>query len=337
MCTAGSPTISSSYRWNEILSRELGVEGRESRVRGQDSGAESTMAQELGVKEKEMPGTVKIITDSTSDIPAYLAGELDIGIVPLTINFGSKTYIDGKDITVNEFYEKLLSVHELPTTASPSPGQFSEEYTKAEQDGRDILSIHISAKLSGVINVALQAREKIKARVEVLDSRSATMGLGLQAIWAAKKSREGMGLDRLIEELKRVQTRTKVLGMVDTLEYLHRGGRIGIAQAFLGSLLSMKPILGIQNGETFPLERVRTRTKALFRVWELCQADSPFEELAILYSTSPEDAEEMLNKFAAIYPREKIYKARFGPIMGTHIGPGSLGVAYIVQGREIRA
>lgn len=255
--------------------------------------------------------------------------EMGITVVPLTVKFGSDAFLDGIDISINDFYEKLLDTHKMPATAAPSPGQFLEEYNKAEQEGRDVLSIHISRKLSGTYDAALLAKGQSKASVEVIDSQSATMGLGLLAIWAAKKSREGMALKSLAEEVVKIRDRVRVLGLVDTLEYLQKGGRIGLAKALVGSILSIKPILSIQNGETFPLERVRTRSKALIRMWEICQADAPHEELSILYSTTPDEAEEMLNKFASIYPREKTYKARFGPILGTHMGPGALGVAYI--------
>lgn len=276
-----------------------------------------------------MAKPVKIITDSTSDIPSYVATELDIAVVPLTVNFGSEAFLDGIDISVNDFYERLLDSRKMPTTAAPSPGQFLEEYNKAEQEGKDVLSIHISRKLSSTYEAALIAKEQSKARVEVIDSQSATMGLGLIAIWAAKRSREGAGLESLIVGVESIRNRVQVLGAVDTLEYLQKGGRIGMASAFLGSILSIKPILCIKNGETFPLERVRTRSKAIARLWEISQADSPFEELSILYSTTPDDAENMLNQFASIYPREKTYKARFGPVLGAHLGPGALGVAYI--------
>lgn len=281
-----------------------------------------------------MTKPVKIITDSTSDIPSYVAQEMDIAVVPLTVKFGTEAFLDGIDIDVNDFYDRLLDSHKIPTTAAPSPGQFLEEYDKAGQEGRDVLSIHISGKLSGTYDAARLAREQSKARVEVIDSQSATMGLGLIAIWAAKRSRQGAELQTLVEEVKKVQSRVRALCVVDTLEYLQKGGRIGMAQAFLGSILSIKPILCIKNGETFSLERVRTRSRAIERIWEICEADAPYEELSILYSTNSDEAENMLNRLTSLYPREKIYKARFGPILGTHVGPGALGVAYIKERLE---
>lgn len=272
---------------------------------------------------------VKIITDSASDIPQYVATELDIAVIPLTVKFRKEAFLDGIDISITDFYAMLLDSYVMPTILAPSPVQFLEEYKKAEKEGRDVLSIHISSKLSETYNAALLAKEQSKSGVEVMDSQQATMGLGLIAIWAAKRSREGAELQSLLEEVKKAQSRIRVLAVADTLMYLQKGGRIGLAQAVLGSILSIKPVLSLKNGKTFTLERVRTKTKALARLCEICQAESPYEELSILYSTTPDEAEKLLNEFASIFPREKIYKARFGPILGSYLGPGALGAAYI--------
>lgn len=281
-----------------------------------------------------MSRVVKVITDSTADLPPYVAEELGIVIVPLTVKFGDTVYLDGRDMSTNDFYDMLVKYPVVPTTAAPSPGQFLEEYDKAASEGKDILSLHISRKLSGTYDAALLAKGQSKSRVEIQDSQSATMGLGLLAIHCGKLAQKGADLDILVQEVSRTLPRIRVLGMVDTLEYLKKGGRIGRAQAFLGSLLNIKPLLSIQNGETFPLERVRTRGKAIERLWEICKADAPYEELSILYSTIPELAEEMMKRFEALFSRDKIYKARFGPILGTHIGPGSLGIAYIKSSKQ---
>lgn len=276
-----------------------------------------------------MAKPVKIVTDSTSDIPSYAALELGIGVVPLTVKFGTEAFVDGIEIDANDFYDRLMESYKTPSTAAPSPGQFLEEYDKAGREGKDVLSLHISAKLSGTYDAALLAKGQSKSTVEAIDTQSATMGLGLIAIWAAKHARKGAELKTLVEETRKVLSRVRVVGLVDTLEYLQKGGRIGKAQAFLGSILNIKPLLCVRDGEAFPLERVRTKSKALERMWEICRADAPYEELSILHSTNPEEAENMLARFTTIYPRERIYKARFGPILGAHLGPGSLGVAYI--------
>ncbi len=272
---------------------------------------------------------VKVVTDSTSDIPAYAAAELGIAVVPLAVKFGEESFLDGLDIGVSDFYDRLSGSRKLPTTAAPSPGQFLAEYEKAAREGRDVLSIHISRKLSGTYDAALLAKEQCKARVEVIDSGSVTMGLGLMVVVAAKKAREGVPLERLLREVQEIHGRVRILGVVNTLEYLWKGGRIGLVHALMGSVLSIKPILSIRDGETFALERVRTRSRALARLWKICQADAPYDELSILYSTTPDEAESLLNKFASIYPRERTYKARFGPVLGSHLGPGVVGVAYI--------
>ncbi len=272
--------------------------------------------------------TVKIVTDSTSDLPPEVAQELGITVVPLYVRFGKESYRDGVDLSAEEFYRRLVQGDIFPSTTAPSPGDFTQVYQRLAQETDEIISIHISTKLSSTCNAALLGREDLNrgCRVEVVDSLLASMGCGLLAIVAAKAAAEGAGLDEIVEMARRVIPRTHFFGLVDNLEYLHKGGRIGRAQAFLGTKLRVKPILAVRDGEVRPVERVRTISKALDRLCELVKERQPFKEMAVLYSTTPEGADQLMARLAPLFPREKMYKSVFGPVIGTYLGPGTLAV-----------
>ncbi len=283
-------------------------------------------------------GQVRIVTDSTADLPPELAAELGISIVPLQVAFGSETYRDGIDLTPGQFYERLASSSVLPRSSQPSVGAFEEEYDRLCRETDSIVSIHISSSLSGTFNSALLARDRFRnrANIEVIDSRLVSMGLGLAAIECARLARQGADLKTVAQHAARVLPNIHVHFIVDTLEYLQRGGRIGRAQAFLGSLLNVKPVLKIEEGEVRPVEKVRTRAKAVERLVEFVELfsdTSGIKDLCILYSTTPDDVEHILSRIAPIVPRERTLVSQVGPVVGTHVGPGVLGIA-VSQGVE---
>ncbi|MCX6023670.1 MAG: DegV family protein, partial [Chloroflexi bacterium] len=208
---------------------------------------------------------VKIVTDSTADIPAAMASNLDISVVPLNVHFGAESLRDGVDLTTDGFFVRLPQSPVLPTTSQPSPGAFLETYTALLDAGHDVLSVHISAKLSGTMNSALLAQRELPAGapLEIVDTGFTSMALGMAVIEAARAAQSGAGLAEAAAVARRTVGRTHLLMFLETLEYLQKGGRIGKAQALLGSLLSFKPILAFKNSEVLPAGRIRTRGKAI--------------------------------------------------------------------------
>ena len=277
--------------------------------------------------------TVKVITDSTADLPPALAEELGITVVPLNVHFGTEVYRDGVEITADEFYRRLVTASRLPTTSQPTPGDFLSAYDEMGQTTDEILSVHISAKLSGTMNSATQAREEYggESRIEIIDSLQGSMGLGMLAIAAAEAARRGGSLDDVVTETRAAIPKVGFIGLVDTLEYLEKGGRIGKAQAFVGSLLRIKPLLTIRDGEAHPLERARTRAKGVDRMCELVQAEMPLKDLAVVYTTTPDEARALAQRLQSYLPQGEVILSQVGPVVGTYLGPGVLGVAFRKQ------
>ncbi|MFO8011135.1 MAG: DegV family protein [Dehalococcoidia bacterium] len=277
---------------------------------------------------------VKVVTDSTADLPDEVVKSLGITVVPLCIHFGEQTYFDGLDLRADEFYQKLGQSESLPTTSQPAPAAFAEIYTRLSDEADGIISIHISPKLSGTYNSAVLAREAAPEHcpIEIIDSCHASMGLGLIVIQAAMAAQSGGSLDDVKEVVRDVIPRTHFWGMVDTLEYLHKGGRIGRAQTLMGTLLSIKPLLCVKDGEVHPRGKARTRKKAMDRVLEIVQDFPDIEQMTVLHSTTPDEAAAFIEKISPIFRGDKIYSARIGPVIGTYLGPGSLAVGIIEKG-----
>ena len=277
--------------------------------------------------------TVKVITDSTADLPPALAEELGITVVPLNVHFGTEVYRDGVEITADEFYRRLVTASRLPTTSQPTPGDFLSAYDEMGQTTDEILSVHISAKLSGTMNSATQALEEYagSSRIEIVDSLQGSMGLGMLAIAAAEAARRGDSLDDVVTETRATIPKVGFIGLLDTLEYLEKGGRIGKAQAFMGSLLRIKPLLTIRDGEAHPLERARTRAKGVDRMCELVQAEMPLKDLAVVYTTTPDEARALAQRLQSHLPQGEVILSQVGPVVGTYLGPGVLGVAFRKQ------
>ncbi len=274
---------------------------------------------------------IRIVTDTASDIPPQLASQLNITVVPCYVIIDDQSYRDGVDISSDEFYARLTSGSRLPTTAQPTVADFQAVYQDLLSQGHQVVSIHVSGKLSGTLNSANQARNALgdegAARIEIVDSKLASFPQGLVAVSAAKSS-EGSESHHDIAEL--AQQEISVIScffVPDTLEYLQRGGRIGKAQAFVGSVLNVKPILTIRNGEAHPLERIRNRSRAMNRIVALVREQAPLRQLAVIYSTQREQAEELKANLAGLLDSDEILVARFGPTLGTYLGPGAIGVA----------
>jgi len=281
---------------------------------------------------------VKVVTDSCSDIPGHIAQALGITVVPLGVSFGDEIYQDGVDISADEFYARLIKEPILPKTMAPSPGVFAETYNRLATETDEIISIHISRKLSATYDSALLGKEQLEptCHIEVIDSRMASMGIGLLTITAARAALAGADLDQITALIHQAIPRTHYFGLVDSLQYLHKGGRLGKGQAFLGSILNVKPLLEVKDGEVHPLERVRSYPKALARLCELAKRFSNVEELAITHATTPDEAEALSTQLASLAPKGHMYKARLGSVIGTYLGPGALAIALIEGEKNVK-
>ncbi|HEY8490834.1 MAG TPA: DegV family protein [Dehalococcoidia bacterium] len=273
---------------------------------------------------------VRVVTDSTADLPAEVARELDITVVPLTVHFGEETFYDGVDITAGQFFDRLRSARVLPRTSQPSVGAFQDTYQRLAAEADGIVSVHISSRLSGTCNAASLAAEAVpEVPVRVVDSQTASLGLGIIAMEAARAARAGADLDAVVRVAESTRARVPIVFTLDTLEYLARGGRIGRASAFMGTLLNIKPILTVDQGEIAPLERVRTRTKALDRLCDLLFTREHVRLGAVAHAQCPEDAEHLVAQFRARYPGVPVVTGQVGPVIGVYTGPGAVGLCVL--------
>ena len=271
---------------------------------------------------------VKIVTDSSADLPVQLVQELGITVVPLYLRFGEEVYRDRVDISEDEFYQRLLHDPIHPATIQPTPQDFVDVYQKLSKEADGIVSIHLSSKLSGTCNSALQGKELIEkgCPIEVVDSQTLTMGLGLISIVAATAAKAGKGLPEVLAEVRQAIPNIHLLGLLDTLEYVYRGGRIGKATQLLGSILNLKPLLGLQDGEVVPAGRARTRSKGMDRLFDFVKDAVNIEDLAVVYNTTPDEAQSLAERIGSVFAKEKIRIARVGLMLGVHMGPGALVV-----------
>ncbi len=274
---------------------------------------------------------VKVVTDSSADLPLAIIKELGITVVPLYVRFGDKTFRDRVDISEDEFYQRLQHDPAHPNTTQPTPNDFAEVYARLSEECDGIISIHISSKLSGTYNSAVQGKESLKnsCPIEVIDSRTLTMGLGLLDILAAKSAQRGKGLPEIADEVKRAIPDIHLLALFDTLKYLLLGGRIGKAKALLGSILNVKPMITLKDGETMPAGQVRTRSKGTERLFEFVKNAAEVQDAAVIYTTTPDEARTLAERLWSIATKERTTLARLGPTLGVHIGPGALIVAFI--------
>ena len=273
---------------------------------------------------------VKIVTDSSADVPAQLVQKLGITVVPLYLRFGEEVYRDRVDISAVEFYQRLQPAPVHPSTTQPTPQDFINVYQELSKEADGIVSIHISSKLSGTCNSALQARDMIEkgCPIEVVDSQSVSMGVGLISIAAATAAEAGKGLQEVLAEARQAIPNIYLLGLLDTLEYLYRGGRIGKATQLLGSILNLKPLLKLQEGEVVPAGRARTRSKGMDRLFDFAKNAANIEDLSVVYNTTPDEAQSLAERIGSVFAKEKIRIATIGPMLGVHFGPGALVVAF---------
>jgi len=275
--------------------------------------------------------TVKIVTGSVCDLPPEIASELGITVIPLNVRFGEEVYRDGIDLTAEQFYEKLKYSKTLPVTSVPSPQSFADAYDKLAEEADEILVITLSSKLSGTYEVALQSigLMKRKCRVEVIDSQWAVMAQGFIVITAAKAAQARASLNEVMNLTHRNIQRVDFRAAFDTLEYLRRGGRIGAAQAFLGSMLKINPIITLRDGMVEPAGRTRSRTKAIDYLYNFAMSYSHIEEMAVEDAACPDEAEMLVERLSSKFPKERIYRSKTTPVIGTHTGPGLLLMAVL--------
>ena len=275
--------------------------------------------------------TVRIVTDSTCDLPHDLVTAYNIVVVPLTVFFGEEAFLDGVEISGDEFYDRMRSSHVLPRTSQPSVEQFREAYEKLAEETDEIVSIHLSTRLSGTLNAASVAREELAgvAHIDLIDSYTVSLGLGLVVLEAAAVAANGGKLEEVVAATRRAMDRVSVRVVVDTLEYLQKGGRIGRARSLLGSVLSIKPLLHVEDGEVAPIERVRTRTKAFERMAEIASQQARAKMMFVACGGNDAEAERFIEYVRPNLPHTDLGLARLGPVVGVYTGPNALGFAWI--------
>ncbi len=274
--------------------------------------------------------TIKIVTDSSADLPAELVQKLGITVVPLYVRFGEDVYREQVDISLDEFYRRLEHDPIHPVTIQPSPQDFVNAYQKLSQEADGIVSIHLSSKLSGTYNSALQGKEMIEngCPIEVIDSQLITVGLGMICKAVAKMIEAGESLTSVAEEVKQMIPNTHLLNLLDTLKYLALGGRIGKAKALLGSVLNVKPLITLKDGEVVPAGQVRSRSKGIERLFSFVEGASEIEDLSIAYNTTPDEAQALAERLGSIFTKEAVKVVRLGTTLGVHMGPGGLAVGF---------
>lgn len=277
---------------------------------------------------------VRIVTDSTSDIPAELKEGLDITVVPLQVLFGEETYLDSVTLTADQFYAKLKTAQVQPTTSQPSPLDFSQVYERllTEDPGCSIISIHLASVLSGTHQSAIIAKSMLEQEgdVEIVDSCSASYGIGMQVMLAARMAKEGKPKEEILDAIKALQQKTYIYFLVDSLEWLRKGGRIGKAAALIGSILNIKPILSLDKstGGVIPVEKARGIKKAIGRIGEMLQDQFGNDPVAVVIAGTDEldNADELEAKIKAVLNVESVTYTTVGAVIGTHTGPGTSAV-----------
>jgi DegV family protein with EDD domain len=276
---------------------------------------------------------IAVVTDSTADLPAELTEQRNIHVTPLNVRIGDRTFEDRVTITPTEFMDLLVTSADFPTTSQPSVGRFYELYRELASDYDAIVSIHISSKLSGTHQSALMARDMIAGAVpiHVIDSLSASMGLGFQVLHATELIERGASPEDVERALAEFGTRVHVIFVVDTLEYLRRGGRIGRAAEIVGSILKLKPILRVQDGVVVPYARTRTRPRAIAGLVEFVAEFPRIDRVSLLYSAGTSDVDRVAARLDEHFPQEQLVYAEISPVLSAHLGPNAVGVV-VVEG-----
>lgn len=276
--------------------------------------------------------TVRIVTDSLSDLTSELIGNLAITLVPLTVLFGHETYLDRVTISTDEFYHRLVHGDIWPASTQPSPQDFANTYEKLAETTNEILVIILSSKLSGTYQSAMAGKNLMKAkkcRIEVIDSQTVAGGLGLVVLAAAKEAQNGANLDKLVEFTRKALKRSHFIVYFDTLKYLAKGGRIGKAQGLLGSVLPIKPILNVKDGEMSPVTRVRSIAAGITYLNNYMNSFKNIEAVSIEHTTLIESADELARIFGSTHPKIPILRSTVSPVLGVYGGPNALAVTIL--------
>lgn len=275
---------------------------------------------------------VAIVVDSTACLPPHLLQQHHIEQISLHLNWQGQTYFDLQDITPDQFYKELPQASSLPNTSQPSVGEFLECFKKVAERAESIVAILISKELSGTVASAQAAAQELShIPIEVIDSQSSAMGLGLLALTAAKLARQGQSHQEIAHVLRAMVPQTRVLFVVDTLEYLHKGGRIGGAKRLLGSILSIKPILHLKDGKIEALASVRTKKKAVARLVDIVSTEKKVALVSVIHAAAEAEAQEIAAELSVKFPQLEIISAGISPVIGAHVGPGAVGVAYYLE------
>ena len=276
--------------------------------------------------------SVRVVTDSSSDMPRDVAEQYGISIIPQKIIFGTEELRGGIDITGDEFYRRVSSSPELPTTSQASPGEFKELYESISSDADGIVSVHVSGALSGTVDSARSGgnQAEIECPVEVVDSMQAGMGTGLVAIAAAKAALDGGDLQQVVSAAEDAASRCETYVLLDTLEYLQKGGRIGKARAMLATLLSIKPMIILREGIVDELGKERSHRKGMARLRRVTEEFAPLDELSVNYTTTPDEASAFAEQLKSLLPEGKEpLVAQIGPAVGTYTGPSAIGISLL--------
>jgi DegV family protein with EDD domain len=281
---------------------------------------------------------VAIVTDSTANLPDEIIAQYNIHVVPLNVNWGGQSYQDGIDITPAAFYERLKTDKESPTTSQPSAGQFEEVFSNLAESFESIVGIFVSEPLSGTLDSARTAASTMPDfPLEIIDSRSISFGLGYMVLAAARAAQDGQNQAEIAQAARNLINLMRFTFVVETLEYLHRGGRIGGAQRLLGSVLSIKPLLHLEDGKVEALESIRTKRKAVNRMLDIAIEDTRDRgdvRAAILHASAPQEAEAFRQVVEEKLNPVELMLDELTPVIGTHVGPGTIGLVYYAEGKE---
>ena len=273
---------------------------------------------------------VRIVTDSAADLPLDVANQLHISVVPATVQFGQESFRDRVDLSTDEFYRRLARSQSLPTTAAPPPGFFADEYQRLTEAGHDVVSVHVGAVLSSIINSARIAAAEFGERVCLIDSTNLSLAVGWVALEAARAAQRGQTLAEVVAAAQSAVPRVRLWAALDTLEYAYKGGRVSAPAAWLGSLLHVKPIVDFRDSAVQVTDRIRSMRNALTRLLEILQTAGPAQEVAVLHATAPELGGEVQRRVRALYPNLEVSLVETGPAVGVHCGPGAVGIAALL-------
>ena len=271
---------------------------------------------------------VKVVTDSTSDLPPEIAQELGITIVPAYVHFGSQSYRDGVDITPEQIYERMSTGSVHPTTSSPAPGDFTDVYNRLSKETDEIVCLTVTSKQSAIYEAAMTGKQsfKGKSRVEVIDSQSVTMGLGLMAMLAAREARSGKTINGVLDAVRSAIPRTHGMATLDTIKYVVKGGRLGRGSGLLGSLVKVKPLLEIKDGWIRLSGVTRTRSVGMERLRQCAMRHLPIEDAAVVHGNAFREAESLAERIRSASPQIRPVIAKLGSALGVHGGPQTLVV-----------